>query len=438
MFTSLLARCQLDMVSERIRSFFSLLQHPRNCSVDLGTGTEARIAIDATTTYSDVLNEACDRDDVQSREYCLVTADDGKGLRPRDIVTCYALRRLPRDKCGGSDKGAGTIHRWDRETAQHVITQLESCTQPGYERLRMFWSMVNQESEHGKLILNAVHAVMKESFDKIKEIYYANMTEDYLKKRSEEYLRWKAIKVNLERLLPEQSALAPVDSLRRMRKDPRESLLDFIRRFRATAQVYHSEGKITEREATHLLVQKLPTDFVYHMSGTDFANITIDNLEKRAKNVVDFMRLQATQCKPVVPIGEYMDLQTAALMVGQTAGGTTDCETAYAVRSRLTRDGKLQFPLTAETPNVVMVAFKKLIKGNLRYLEEAERAIKAERERRAKGLRSVVNAAVEDLHLEDEESAGACNQISCEGESDLPPWCVSSHSLRENHRFTQR
>ena len=36
---------------------------------------------------------------------------------------------------------------------------------------------------------------------------------------------------------------------------------------------------------------KLSTYFMYYMSGTDFANITIDNLEKHTKNVVDFMRL---------------------------------------------------------------------------------------------------------------------------------------------------
>ena len=233
---------------------FAFWLHPRNCLVDLGNGIKTRIVIDATTTYGDVLNEVCARDDVQSSEYCLVTDENGTGLRPRDGVKCYALRRLPRDKCGGSG-GGGTIQRWDRETAHHVITQLESCTEPGYDRLRMLWSMVNHESEHGKLILNAVHVVMKESFDKVKETYYATMTEDYFKKSSEAYLRWKAIKNNLEKLLPEQSALAPVDSLRRMRKDQRESLLDFVRRFRATAQVYHSEGKTTEREATHLLVQ---------------------------------------------------------------------------------------------------------------------------------------------------------------------------------------
>ena len=75
--------------------------------------------------------------------------------------------------------------------------------------------MVNQKAEHGKLIRNAIHVVMKEIFDKIKkEVYYATMTEDDLKGRSE-YLRWKAIKVNLERLLLEQSVLVPVESLRR-------------------------------------------------------------------------------------------------------------------------------------------------------------------------------------------------------------------------------
>ena len=42
-----------------------------------------------------------------------------------------------------------------------------------------------------------------------------------------------------------------------------------------------------------------------------------------------------------------MDLQTAALMFRQTTSETPDCETGYAVRSRLTKDGKLQFPLTA-------------------------------------------------------------------------------------------
>ena len=82
-------------------------------------------------------------------------------------------------------------------------------------------------------------------------------------------------KGNLKRLLLEQSALAPVDSLRQMRKDPRESLLDFVRRFRATAQVFHGQGKITERKATHMLVPKLLTNLVYHMSGIDFANLTI-------------------------------------------------------------------------------------------------------------------------------------------------------------------
>ena len=169
------------------------------------------------------------------------------------------------------------------------------------------------------------------------------------------------------------------------------------------------------------------------MSATDFAHITIDNLEKKAKNIVDFMRLQATQCKPVVPVGEYMDLQTVALMAGNSTGEMPDCETAYTVRSKLSREGKLQFPLTADTPNVLMVAFKELIKGNLRYLDEAERAVKEERERQTKGTRSALNVAFEDLQLEDSESAGSCNRISSEGESELPPLvCLQSQSKRKS------
>ena len=89
--------------------------------------------------------------------------------------------------------------------------------------------------------------------------------------------------------MPQESALEPLTQLKGMEKLPTENLLEFVTRFGRAAKPYMDEKRLSEENVTHLLVQKLPADFVYHLSTIAVGSLTLQGIYERVCVVMDYI-----------------------------------------------------------------------------------------------------------------------------------------------------
>ena len=400
------------MVSERTDN--ESLEMTRSTAVSCQVswnGRTVEIEVDASMSYAQLRDAACDFFRLERGRVALLTAQGRYGVRMRDSILVNATVLIARDCVGGSGLEAPPVplHPWDRKTYRRVVNHLESCTNAGNERLRLFLSWIDYANPLGESLLEAVHCVKRLPSEQVKTGYYAEKDEAFFRTQTDELLRWGAIKCELKKLVPQESALEPLAQLKALEKKPTETLLEFVVRFGRAGKTYIDEKLLSEENVTHLLVQKLPVDFVYHLSTVAINQLTLQFIYDRVCVVMDYIRLRSGEVRPSMKLGDYMDLGSMQTMCN---AAVDEDETCRAVRDVIVRDGKLQFPLTLKTKNQIMIAFKELLSED-RYFEESQRAIRAEADRR----RTHSSKAKEARHANMDEEEALDRAHLCEVES---------------------
>ena len=112
------------------------------------------------------------------------------------------------------------------------------------------------------------------------------------------------------------------------------------------------------------------------MSGADLANTTMDGLEKSAKNVIDFVPFPATQCNPLAPDGEDMDVLAARLTIAEASGEADDNASVREYGVPIDERWSPVRSAGCRNNDVLTAAFEEQIKGNLRYLETLQERLR--------------------------------------------------------------
>ena len=132
-------------------------------------------------------------------------------MRMRDSISVNATVLIARDCVGGSGLEAPPVplHLWDRKTYRRVVNHLESCTNAGNERLRLFLSWIDYANPLEKSLLEAVHCVKRLPPEQVKTGYYAGKDEAFFRTQTDELLKWGAIKCELKKLFHKRALLSP-------------------------------------------------------------------------------------------------------------------------------------------------------------------------------------------------------------------------------------
>ena len=99
------------------------------------------------------------------------------------------------------------------------------------------------------------------------------------------------------------------------------------------------------------------------------ANVTMDDLEKGAKDAIDFMLIRATQCNPLVPNREDMDVLAERLMIAEASGEAADDASVREFGVPIDEGWRPVRSNGCRNNDALTAAFEEEIKGNLRYLK---------------------------------------------------------------------
>ena len=158
---------------------------------------------------------------------------------------------------------------WSRDTSRYLWPTIGLMDASMSGRIKRLLKYFDPRTKGGKLVYAGVGATMAASVADLKERYFPTLTGDF----TDEH-RWDCIKKNLDSLLPAVSALDAEAELKRMTKDAKESLLQFICRFQTVADDY-TEDQLNPQRAAHILLRKLPQAFQMRMATERLESLSV-------------------------------------------------------------------------------------------------------------------------------------------------------------------
>jgi len=331
------------------------------------------------TTHKDIYLEVCHRQGIDPMRWVMLTKHGRMAVRYSSlnlVSTDFVL--LKRDKSGGpSDDDA---KRWTYELAAWLLPYVESVEEFVHGRLRVLLSHIDKTSSGGQQILEAVNSVMSMEIGAVWEMYFPNQDPGLMMNLNETGVRWPAIKDELARLLPTESVMSPEETLRKMSKKKGENLLEFVRRYRRHGDQYIANQLISPTRATHLLFKKMPRMFQRMLCITDFHASSLDFIQARVANWLDWMRLVPPETFNLKEeVGDFMDVDwvdcARAELTQSEDAGHTEC---HGIRDRIIVDGAIKYD-EIKNANGLMVAWKSLM-SIPRYRAEAEKFMRSQRQ----------------------------------------------------------
>ena len=122
-------------------------------------------------------------------------------------------------------------------------------------------------------------------------------------------LRWLRIKHALRALRPAKDKLEPETQLNELRRNiKKENLLDFVLRYRRTADSFLRQGVVAKARCMQLLYQKLPKDLQKSMWTMPFGSASLDSIEDVVRNRMNWLAIVAKGTYTYEELSEYLAL----------------------------------------------------------------------------------------------------------------------------------
>ena len=122
-------------------------------------------------------------------------------------------------------------------------------------------------------------------------------------------LRWLRIKHALRALRPTKDKLEPETQLNELRRNiKKENLLDFVLRYRRTADSFLRQGVVAKARCMQLLYQKLPKDLQKSMWTMPFGSASLDSIEDVVRNRMNWLAIVAKGTYTYEELSEYLAL----------------------------------------------------------------------------------------------------------------------------------
>ena len=291
-----------------------------------------------------------------------------------------------------------TYARWTPEVERWLIPYLEATEDVGHDRLRRLLKHIDNRTSGGHAVVDIVARYQTKGRDAILADY-ADATE-----RDEaanviglNNLRWHRIKQALRTLHPQENAMAPETQLLTMKRHPKnENLLEFVMRYRRSADPFITQGVVTKERCLQILFQKLPDALQTMMSIVPFNTATLDTVEDIVRSKLDWMAITKPGVYVTKELGDYMEVDAVELHAAQCVD-----EECHNMREKIISGSDIRFDAITNA-NGVMIAWKKLM-DQPRFYREAERFMAARRKKSQNGQRPRYMAVAEDASDADED-----------------------------------
>ena len=137
---------------------------------------------------------------------------------------------------------------WSRDASRFLWPTIGATESSLSARVKRLLKYFDPRTKGGSLVFAGVNAILSKTDDALRQQFFPGRKGDFTRE-----MHWECVKRNLDALLPAISALDAEAELKSMKKDPKESLLQFICRFQATMQWY-DETQLNAQRAAHILL----------------------------------------------------------------------------------------------------------------------------------------------------------------------------------------
>ena len=191
----------------------------------------------------------------------------------RCVSTCKCLDSLQPQLCahmgvvnendfmvGGVEPNPGSDDKilyegWPRHASRFLWPTIGATKSSLLARVKRLLKYFDPRTNGGSLVFAGVNAILSKTDNALRQRFFPRREGDFTRE-----MHWECVKRNLDVLLPAISTLNAEAELKSMKKNPKESLLQFICRFQATMQwydrivivsvgryAYHPEGMVSSR-----------------------------------------------------------------------------------------------------------------------------------------------------------------------------------------------
>ena len=292
----------------------------------------------------------------------------------------------------------GIFTRWTPEAERWLIPYLEATESVGHDRLRRLLKHIDNRTSGGHAVVDVVARYQNMTRDAILGDYTdAGARNEAANVVGLNNLRWHRIKEALRTLHPQENAMAPETQLLTMKRHPKnENLLEFVMRYRRSADQFIRQGVVTKERCLQILFQKLPDALQTMMSIFPFQTATLDTVEDVVRSKLDWMAITKPGVYVAKELGDYMEIDAVDLHVAQQGG-----EECHNLREKIFAGNGIRFDAITNA-NGVMIAWKKLM-DQPRFYREAERFMAGRRKKSQTGRRPRYMAVAEDASDADED-----------------------------------
>ena len=151
-----------------------------------------------------------------------------------------------------------TYAKWTPEVERWLIPYLEATEGVGHDRLRRLLKHIDNRTSGGHAVVDIVARYQTKGRDAI----LADYTDAAERDEAANVIglnnpRWHRIKQALRTLHPQENAMAPETQLLTMKRHPKnENLLEFVMRYRRSADQFITQGVVTKERCLQILIQK--------------------------------------------------------------------------------------------------------------------------------------------------------------------------------------
>jgi dUTPase len=302
--------------------------------------------------------------------------------------------------------------RWTEDLQSWLIPYAASVEVELRKRVRIIAKHMNLSTSGGRNVVQKMAKVLEMTDALLLRTYWEN--EATRPAMATDTARWSAVCAELKDLIPASGQQTGEERLLKMSKLKSEGLCEFISRYRTNAAAIMEQGGVLETRATRILFNKLPKKMQQHLSILDFSECKLANLEKRARNMVDWMAVSSPGVYQPEELHDYMDVDSVrVLMAGEKPLG----ETPDMVVAGVSHSGYLSFPVTLNSMREFWSLMEKL-RANQAISKKITSIFARPPERHSKGWghsggatgrlggrpyepRSVRHVASEDKEMED-------------------------------------
>ena len=252
---------------------------------------------------------------------------------------------------------------WSRDASQFLWPTIGATESSLSARVKRLLKYFDPRTKGGSLVFAGVNAILSKTDDALRQQFFPGRDGDFTRK-----MRWESVKRNLDALLPAISALDAEAELKSMKKDPKESLLQFICRFQTTMQGY-DETQLNAQRAAHILLQKLLQVLQRRLTAKRFDALSVDFVYQKAQDYMNWLSVSPAGWKD--SLGDFMDLDTCTIWEAELVPSPTEEVSVHVagnspqVKHVFDRDS-IRWQ-NIDGPRSLMIAWKKLIATSSRF-----------------------------------------------------------------------